>query len=44
MRDALPRRPLTPSDQERIVALLEKVQPLALVREMGTNGDSITHH
>jgi hypothetical protein len=33
MRDALPRRPLTPSDQERIVTLLEQVQPLALVRE-----------
>ncbi|HLZ28197.1 MAG TPA: nuclease-related domain-containing protein [Chloroflexota bacterium] len=44
MRNALPRRPLTPSDQERIVALLEKVQPLALVREMGANGDSVTRH
>jgi hypothetical protein len=44
MRNALPRRPLTPLDQERIVDLLEKVQPLALVRELGANGDSITHH
>jgi hypothetical protein len=44
MRDALPRRPLTLADQERIVALLEKVQPLALVRDMGASGDSVTHH
>lgn len=44
MRDALPRRPLTPSDQERIVALLEKVQPLELVRDPDANGDSVIHH
>jgi len=44
MRDALPRRPLTPADQQRIAALLEKVQPLELVREAGTHGDTLKRH